>query len=243
MKNKSYFYKLYIRRLIFRIVILLITIGLYILYPNTFLVAKGFNFFKMISPLHIIWFIWMLDMILQLCRVPKYWPLGSQKYREERFKKPILMINKTHIKRIMKEMNKDAVSVAIAWILLVAVIDILYLTNVIHFQTVIIISTAFYVCDVICIIGWCPFKTFFMHNKCCTTCRIFNWDHAMMFTPLIAIPGIWTYSLVIMSLIVVIVWETACSNHPERFMEKTNISLRCNHCKDKLCGKNINDNR
>ena len=237
MKNKSFFYKLYIKRLICRSIVLLFTIGLYIWYPKTFLVTKGLNFYKMISPLHIIWLIWMIDMILQLCKSPNYWPLGSQKYREERYKKPLLMPNRKHIKEAMKELNKDSISVAIAWILLIAIIDILYLTNIIPFQIVIIISTAFYVCDIICVIGWCPFKTFFMHNKCCITCRIFNWDHAMMFSPLIAISGIWTYSLVIMSLIVVIVWESSCKNHPERFMEKTNLSLRCFYCKDKICGK------
>ncbi len=243
MKNKSYFYKLYIKRLICRSIVLLFVIGLYIWYPKTFNITKGLNFFNTLSPLHLVWIIWIADMILQLSRVPNYWPLGSQKYREERFKKPFLMIDKRHIKKMMKEMTKDSVSVAIAWILLVAVIDILYLTKVIPFQIVIIISTVFYVCDVICILFWCPFKTFFMHNKCCTTCRIFNWDHAMMFAPLIAIPGIWTYSLVFMSLLIVIVWEITCAKYPERFLEKTNINLRCNNCKDKLCGKNKLESR
>ena len=78
-----------------------------------------------------------------------------------------------------------------------------------------------------------------MHNKCCTTCRIFNWDHAMMFSSLIAIPGLWTYSLLFMSFSILIVWEIACSVYPERFLEKTNCALRCSNCNDKLCGKNI----
>ena len=76
-----------------------------------------------------------------------------------------------------------------------------------------------------------------MHNKCCTTCRIFNWDHAMMFSPLIVIPSAWTYSLVLTSFVILIVWEYTCIMHPERFLEKTNCALRCHNCKDKLCGK------
>lgn len=238
MNNKSYFYKLYIKRLICRIIVLIISIGIYILYPNTFLVVKDFNFIKMLSPLHIIWVLWMFDMITQLLKVPKYWPVGSQKFMKYQYKKPLIILDKNY-KKTMKEMTKDAVSVAIAWILLVIIIGILYLTNIIPYQIVIIISTVFYVCDVICIVGWCPFKTFFMHNKCCTTCRIFNWDHAMMLTPLIFIPGIYTYSLVIMSIIVVIVWEISCYKYPERFIEKTNSSLKCHNCKDKLCGKRV----
>ena len=80
-----------------------------------------------------------------------------------------------------------------------------------------------------------------MHNKCCTTCRIFNWDHAMMYLPLIVIPGFWTYSLVFMALLILVVWEVVCANHPERFFEKTNCALRCQNCKDKLCGKQVED--
>ena len=239
MKKESYFYKLYIKRFICRIIILLLVIGMYIFYSDTFIVVKGFNFFKMLSPLHIIWCIWMFDMITQLLKVPRYWPVGSQKYMNYSYKKPLIIPYKDKLKKIMKDMNKDAISVAIAWILLVALIDTLYLTRVIPFQIVIIISTVFYVCDVICIIGWCPFKTFFMHNKCCTTCRIFNWDHAMMFSPLIVIPGFWTYSLVIMSLVVVFIWEKHCFGYPERFIEKSNNSLKCYFCKDKLCGKEV----
>ena len=239
MKNKSFFYKSFVNRLVVRISILLGVIGIYIFYPQAFEVAKGFNFFKVLSPLHIVWIVWMFDMILQLLHAPDYWPLGSQKYFAYRYKKPTSMIDKKEIKQLMKGLNKGSILVAIAWITLVAVIDMLYLLKIIPFEIVIIISTFFYVCDVICIIGWCPFKTFFMHNKCCTTCRIYNWDHAMMFTPLIVIPGILTYSLLFMSLFVVIVWEVACAKHPERFIERANDALKCKNCKDKLCGREI----
>lgn len=239
MKKISKFRKLYIKRLIFRIVIFIITVGIYILNPNEFIVVKGLNFIKKLSPLHILWFIWMLDMILQLCKVPKYWPLGSQKYWGHRYLPDIKKIDKKVIKEHMKKLTNGSTSVAIVWILFVAIIDALYLTNIISYQIVILISTAFYVCDLICVVVWCPFRVFFMHNKCCTTCRIFNWDHAMMFLPLIVIPGLWTYSLLLMSFLILIVWEIACVVYPERFLEKTNCALRCNNCKDRLCGKNI----
>lgn len=237
MKNKSKFLKSYRRRLIFRIIIFIIMIGIYIFYPNTYKVAKGLNFIKIFSPLHIIWLIWMIDMILQLCKVPKYWPLGSQKYLKHRYLPSLKEIDKKVVKEHMKKMTKDIIPIAITWLLLITIIGALYITDIITYQVVILCSTAFYVCDIICVIGWCPFKTFFMHNKCCTTCRIFNWDHAMMFTPLIVIPGIWTYSLVIISLIILTIWEIACAIHPERFLEKTNCALRCKNCKDRLCGK------
>ena len=239
MKKKSKFRKVYIKRLIIRIIIFIITISIYILNPNAFTVVKGLNFIKKLSPLHILWFIWMLDMILQLCIVPKYWPLGSQKYWGHRYLPDIKKLDKKIIKEHMKELTNGSTSVAIVWILFVAIIDSLYLFNIIPYQIIVLISTAFYVCDLICVVVWCPFRTFFMHNKCCTTCRIFNWDHAMMFLPLIAIPGLWTYSLLLMSFLILIIWEIACAVHPERFLEKTNCALRCSNCNDRLCGKNI----
>ena len=237
MKKKSKFRRNYLRRLIFRIIILLIMIYIYIFHPNAYEVSKGINFIKKFSPLHIIWIIWMVDIILQLCKVPSYWPLGSQKIWGYRYLPSIKEIDEIVIKKYMKVINTDIIAIAITWILVIAQIGTLYLTKTIPYQVVILCSTVFYVCDIICIIGWCPFKTLYMHNKCCTTCRIFNWDHAMMFTPLIFIPGIFTYSLVIMSAIVLIVWEVTCATHPERFLEKTNNALQCHNCKDKLCGK------
>ena len=237
MKNKSRFYKLYIKRLIIRIVILLITISIYILKPNSFNVAKGFNMLKEFSLLDILWLIWMFDMIFQLCKVPKYLPLGSQKYLATRYISESKLLDKKIIKKNKKKMIEDSISVAIVWIIFVTIIDMLYINGNISYEIVIPISTIFYVCDIICVIGWCPFKNLIMHNKCCTTCRIFNWDHAMMFLPLIAIPGLWTYSLVAVSLIVLVIWEIACIRYPERFIEKTNCALRCNNCKDRLCGK------
>ena len=179
----------------------------------------------------------MKYIVLLLCNVPNYWPLGSQKYLGHRYLPSIKEIDTNTIKNYMKEINKDVIAIAITWILAVSLIGTLYFTNTISYQVVILCSTTFYVCDIICVVGWCPFKTFYMHNKCCTTCRIFNWDHAMMFLPLIFIPGIWTYTLVGISLLVLVIWEVTCALHPERFLEKTNSALKCSNCKDKLCGR------
>ena len=218
----------------------LFVICLYFFYPQTFSVVKDYNFFKEFSPLHIIWLIWMFDMLLQLINFTNYWPLGSQKIMKHRYIKPVNMIDKKEIKKIMKSLNKGSLLVAIIWLSVATIVDILYLSHLISFEIVIIISTFFYLCDVICIVVWCPFRNLLMHNKCCTTCRIYNWDHAMMFIPLIVIPGIFTYSFLFTSLIILLVWELSVLKHPERFIEKTNDALKCKNCKDKLCGKSIN---
>lgn len=72
----------------------------------------------------------------------------------------------------------------ILWCLLIAAIGLLHRFGVIDRTALFMISVLFYVCDLICVLIWCPFRLI-MKNRCCTTCRIFNWDHLMMFSPLI----------------------------------------------------------
>ena len=57
----------------------------------------------------------------------------------------------------------------------------------------------------------------------------------MMFTPLVFIPSIYTYSLLILSLILLFKWELFYHKYPERFSEETNYSLHCENCREKLC--------
>lgn len=122
-----------------------------------------------------------------------------------------------------------------SWMVLNGVLGGLYLLGVYDAGILVLISLFYAVCDMICILWFCPFHTWMMKNKCCTTCRIYNWDYAMMFTPLIFIPGWFTYSLVVLSLLLLIKWEIIYHKHPERFAENANESLRCANCTEKLC--------
>ena len=126
-------------------------------------------------------------------------------------------------------------AVAAAWFSLNGAIGVLYFTNIIDAGILILITLAYGVCDMICILFFCPFQTWFMKNRCCTDCRIYNWDFAMMFTPLIFIPHPYTYSLVALSLMLLFRWEWNYKRHPERFSESTNACISCKHCNEKLC--------
>lgn len=57
----------------------------------------------------------------------------------------------------------------------------------------------------------------------------------MMFTPLVFIPSVYTYSLLGIALILLIRWEITYKRHPERFSSFTNANLNCSNCKEKLC--------
>ena len=105
-----------------------------------------------------------------------------------------------------------------------------------------LISLAYGVCDIICILFFCPFQTWMMRNRCCTACRIYNWDFAMMATPLIFLIypfdksySIYAIILVSLSMILLLRWEITYKIHPERYAINTNASLDCVNCKEKLC--------
>lgn len=130
---------------------------------------------------------------------------------------------------------KRTFAVVLVWVALNAVIGVLYYTEIIDEGILILISLAYGVCDMICILFFCPFQTWLMKNRCCTTCRIYNWDFAMMFTPYIFVPHIFTWSLLAMSLLLLICWEITLIRHPERFSDKTNGCIMCKNCTEKLC--------
>ena len=115
------------------------------------------------------------------------------------------------------------------------IIAALYFTHIIDAGILILIALAYSVCDMICILFFCPFQTWFLKNKCCGTCRIYNWDFAMMFTPLALVPHPFTWSLFGLGLALVIHWEVTHARHPERFYEETNCSLSCANCQERLC--------
>ena len=226
--------KRYILRLIGRIIILIICIFLLIFKPDTFYVLSGWNFFKSFSILHILWLIWVIDMILQIIPIKNKLPLGSQKLFKNRFKASDKIISLDKLKKYIVSTTKAAYKVFIIWSILTIVIGCLYLFNILPKEIVFLISVVFYVCDLICVLVWCPFRLI-MKNKCCTTCRIFNWDHLMMFSPFIFINGFYTISLFILAFVAWLIWELCILIFPERFSEMTNISLKCSECTDKLC--------
>ena len=225
--------KKYMRSLIARIIVFII--GLYMYKEGQkFEILEGNNFFKEFNVLHILWGVWMLDMILQIVPLKNKLALGSQKLFATRFKPIIEKINYEALKNYVVTTTKAAYKVFIIWTIVVVGIGLLYYLGIISKITVFMISIFFYVCDLICVLIWCPFRLL-MKNKCCTTCRIFNWDHLMMFAPLIFIGGFFATSLVIMAILAWLVWEVAVMIYPERFSELTNEALKCSECTDKLC--------
>lgn len=226
--------KIYFLRLAGRCIILLICAFMYLYMREEFDIITGYGFVRRFSPLHLLWGIWMLDMILQLIPVKAHISIGSQKQFSSLFRPIKEKISKKNLKKYILDTTMSAYKVMIVWMLLTIAVVILYAKNYIGNAEIFLLCVFFYVCDLICVLIWCPFRLV-MKNKCCTTCRIFNWDHLMMFSPFFAVKGIYSYSLAVFAVIIWLVWEICVFTYPERFWENSNMALKCSECTDKLC--------
>lgn len=233
-KKLSMMRKNYIARLIGRCLVLLLGIAMCMLKPEAFEIINGWNFFQQFSVLHLLWGVWMMDMLFQLIPMKGIVPLGSQKLFQKRF---VAVKGNLEEKRLREHIAKDtkkAYQIFLVWTVMIAILGGLRHMKIISDRILFMISVFFYVCDLICVLIWCPFRVF-MQNRCCTTCRIFNWDHAMMFTPLLFVEGFYAKSLVVMAFAVWVLWEYSVMVAPERFWDGSNAALKCSNCTDKLC--------
>ena len=176
----------------------------------------------------VVWVFFFIGMLLRFFP-SKFESMGCQKVFKRNYE-PVVENPVTEI-----HTWKKTFIVALAWVFLNGVIGLLYFLGVYDKGVLILVALAYSVCDVICILFFCPFQTWFMKNRCCTTCRIYNWDFAMMFTPLVFIPHWYTYSLLGFALILLLRWEVTYRLHPERFSASTNKCLDCSRCEEKLC--------
>ncbi len=137
---------------------------------------------------------------------------------------------------IRRHRMREIVPVIIFWVVFnVAIFLLLDRFGLLNQRAILIWSLFYFLFDMICVVLWCPLQLVLMRNRCCTTCQIFNWDGIMTVTPLIVVPCWFSVPLVALATIVLIRWELAFIRHPERFDERTNASLQCANCKDKLC--------
>ena len=211
-------------KLVFRSLLFIATVIFYILIRNDLYPELNSRPGLLIA----LWIIFFVEMVFRF--FPSSWEsMGCQKQFARNYRPT---------KNGIKPENQSAKStalVAIVWIALNAVVGLLYFTNVIDEGILLLISLFYAVCDMICILFFCPFQTWIMKNRCCTTCRIYNWDYAMMFTPLIFLKNPFSISIIICAVALLIRWEVAFHRHPERFSEKTNRCLSCAECQEKLC--------
>lgn len=156
--------------------------------------------------------------------------MGSQKQFEKNF-----VPGKEKIRAEIKN-GKRVLVVAILWVILNGIVAHLYFRHIIDMGIIILISLFYSVCDMICVLFYCPFQKI-MGNKCCTTCRIHNWDYIMIATPLVFIDSVFARVIFCMGAVIFARWEYTLWRHPERFCEKTNANLTCARCREIRCSR------
>ena len=182
---------------------------------------------KIPAIIYVTWIVFAVEMIMRLFPF-RFESPGCQK----QFARNYIKSGSTEISI---PDNNATILIALIWIVFNGIFGALHMEGVLDDGIMILLCSAYSICDIICILFFCPFQTWFMKNKCCSTCRIYNWDYAMMFTPLFFVRGPYSWSLLALSVVLLVRWEITFYLHPERFSEKTNDYLQCRNCSEKLC--------
>ena len=187
----------------------------------------------------LLWVIWLtlvIDMLYRL--IPnKRIALGARKHFARSFSAASSEgVDPEAARKSVKKLNKGAFLCALGWFVISsAILFLLYLLDTLTPKTVLVVILVYMVGDLVFILFYCPFRTLFMKNRCCTQCRIYNWDYFMICAPLIVFPSFYSVSLFLLSAIVVLQWELALRKNPHYFLKETNGNLSCKSCSDKLC--------
>lgn len=224
-------FRSYLLRFFFRLGVLLVALSGY-LGDRTrldFTMPHG-----MFSPVNILWLILLCSFGLQLSphsRVSR----GCLKQFPQTFDRIETVVDGFFLRTKLKKLNLGATRVAVVWSIPNLLFAWLYYKGIFGVPEMLMLTVFYYLCDVICIVFYCPFQKLFMKNKCCVTCRIFAWGTIMTVTPLIFVPHFYSWSLVALALVCTAIWEITYYRHPERFCEETNAFLTCAACTDHLC--------
>lgn len=232
--KRSRMFRRYMLRLAGRIIILLCIFYIYLFHRPQLEAFVDFRLLGPVTPLHLLWGILMAGMLLHLLPRARI-TMGGRKSRAETYAAPPQGYDRLQLLEYVQLMNIRAWRVMLAWIFFSAVFGALYLCDIIGNAEMIMLSMLYFVGDLVCILIFCPFQTFFMGNRCCVNCRIFDWGHFMMYTPMLFIPSFFSWSLFFTACVVLIRWELAYAKHPERFWRGSNLAIRCENCADRIC--------
>jgi len=229
MKQSGRIRHYYIACLLARSAAFAFLVGYALLSPERFtadLTAAPFRF----TPLTAVWLLLMLSMLFRLFP-SRFESLGCQKEFSRRFSPTGYTVSPAAIRKT----DRGALWVLLSWLVLNGVFYVGYTAHFLDKRFMVCLAAFYGVCDIICILFFCPFQAWMMHNRCCTTCRIFNWDYIMICTPLMVLTGPLTRSACLLSILLLLRWEITYRRHRERFFEVSNDALRCSQCQEHLC--------
>lgn len=225
--------KTYLIKLIIRIVTFLGVFALYVNDKEQMMSLMTMSVWKGISPMHVLWLMFMVMMILHIFPLERV-TMALKKAEPEPYQE-VEGYSELELHRFIQQQNVRAWSVMLVWLIFNAIFGALYLFNALDEADLLMLTVFYFLCDYICILFYCPFQHLLMKNKCCVNCRIYDWGHFMMFTPMLFIQNFFSWSLFFTSCVVLIHWEVIYAKHPERFWSGSNKTLQCANCQDKTC--------
>ena len=224
---------LYLVKLSVRVAVFAATLALYIYDKKLIISFLHQPLFSTINFIHILWFMFMFMMLRHL--FPKDgFTMALLKSHGEKYT-PAQGHSRLELLEYVQDRNIKAWKVMLVWLTGNGVVGILHATDALDNADLLMLSVFYFLCDYICILFYCPFQSHIMKNKCCVNCRIYDWGHFMMFTPMMFIHNFYALSLFFMAGVVLIHWELIYAKHPERFYYGTNRKLQCTNCQDRTC--------
>lgn len=184
-----------------------------------------------IIALILVWAEFVMQSLLKLLGV-KIAPLGATKHLKRNYAP-------TGVDKTPKGDKKKTIAIALMWGVAVTFFALGKFIGFLDEGLLILAFLALLTLDGLSVHFFCPFRVFVMKNKCCNTCRIYNWDGLMIASPLYFVHNVFSYILVGLVFILFVWWEIAYRLHPERFFEETNGKLRCSNCKNSTCPRKI----
>ena len=157
--------------------------------------------------------------------------IGARKHFTCSYRLPLVEISAEEAAAAQKRLHRGAFLSGLSWAVITAMLLFaLFLFDLLTPGAVVVIALFYSVIDLVFILTFCPFRALFMRNRCCTVCRIYNWDYFMMCAPLIVFPSVYSVGLFLLSVAILIRWELAIKKNVHFFMPETNEGLRCELC-------------
>lgn len=231
--RKTAMLRRYLLSFLFRLFLFVLVLLAYIYHKDTLITLATKPIRYGINLLHILWFYFMVMMLSHIFP-GKGRSFAARKAKPDHYI-PIDNYSKLEMYQFVQDQNRKAWMVMLVWLSGNGVIGILYLLGLLGASELILLSVFFFVCDYICIIFFCPFQSMIMKNRCCINCRIYDWGHFMMFTPLLFIPNFFSWSLFFTACVELIRWEILYTKYPERFWYGSNQHLDCANCNEQIC--------
>jgi len=134
--------------------------------------------------------------------------------------------------------RKGIAFVILLWVIYFSFVALLKMFGFLNWYTFLIGACIMFMLNSFFVRKICLLSVLFLHNKnnCCKNCGINSWDYAIFASALVFAPKLSLWSTIInwtiigISVVMLVIWEINYHKHPYRFYPETNKTLICTNC-------------